>query len=87
MPRAVSDWVSAPLNNTLNILVVNSGMINATREYNGEKISGLDYSYDSNLISNFSTISEAITSVNGVMIIDEPHKVSQSGKTMENLIN
>ena len=85
MPSAVSDWVSAPLNNTLNILVVNSGMINATREYNDEKISGLDYSYDTNLFSNFSTISEAITSVNGVMIIDEPHKFSQSGKTMENL--
>lgn len=85
MPSAVSGWVTAPLNNTLNILVVNSGMINATREYNGEKISGLDYSYDTNLFSNFSTISEAISSVNGVMIIDEPHKFSQSGKTMENL--
>jgi type III restriction enzyme len=89
MPSAVSSFVNSGKfeKNTIQVLIVNQGMINAksTDKSSGKRILTLQKSYDVSLFDKHSIPFDAISATNPFMIIDEPHKFDQSNKTWSNL--
>lgn len=62
--------------NTIEVLLINAGMINSDT---------MKTIIDSNLFMNGATVFNTIASLNAFMIIDEPHKFGQTNKTWENI--
>lgn len=76
---AIRNWLMASINNKcLNILLINSGMINSIA-----KEEPLEF----NLFNSSNNITEAIANINPVIIIDEPHKFKEVNKTWKNIKN
>ena len=86
LPQAIKDFVEANSKDVINVLLINSGMINSSLKVNGEDVWSFEYQYEVNFFDNFSTILEALQSVKPIMIIDEPHKFKQTNKTWSNLV-
>ncbi len=78
LPPAVSSFVSAGTyeKNQIQVLIINAGMINSET---------MQKSFDTTLFDTYSVPFHAISATNPFMIIDEPHKFSQSNKTWENI--
>ena len=78
MPPAVSSFVNAGSfeKNSIQVLVINAGMINSKT---------MAESFDTGLFDKYTVPLEAIAATNPFMIIDEPHKFSQSNVTWRNI--
>lgn len=80
MPQSISNFLRAnDLNNNINILVINSGMINSKTIRN--------VVYDTNIIDKYNNPLKGIQAIKPVTIIDEPHKFPDTGKTFKNLLD
>ena len=77
IPSAISDFVKSPNNNIINILLINSGMVNSDT---------LTKLFDVNLFDDYDTPLKGIQSVNAITIIDEPHKFPPGKKTFDNIL-
>ena len=76
-PIEVSNFLNAEKNkNTIEVLLINAGMLNSDT---------MAKDYDKLLFDKFSTPFEALSAVNPFVIIDEPHRFPQEGKTWENI--
>ena len=75
MPPAVSSFVTAEIfdKNTIQVLLINAGMINADKT--------MQKSFDKNLLDKYSVPLEAIAATKSFMIIDEPHKFKKDNKS------
>lgn len=78
MPQAVSSFVTAGSfeKDKIQVLVINAGMINSKT---------MQESFDTGLFDEFTIPMKALAATRSFMIIDEPHKFSQSNKTWENI--
>lgn len=78
MPQAVSSFVNAGNfeKDKIQVLVINAGMINSKT---------MQDSFDTGLFDKYRMPMEALAATNSFMIIDEPHKFSQSNKTWQNI--
>jgi len=78
MPQAVRDFVEAntSVGKKLHIMVINAGMINSDT---------MAKTFDVNLFDKFSTPFDAVSSVNPITIVDEPHKFATENKTWKNI--
>lgn len=78
MPQAVSSYVNAGSfeKDKIQVLVINAGMINSKT---------LQERFDTGLFDKYRIPTEALAATNSFMIIDEPHKFSQSNKTWQNI--
>lgn len=86
IPEAIRSFADADNKNTINVLLINSGMINSKIKINGEKIWSFEYEYDINLFNNYTNILDTLKSVKPVIIIDEPHKFKEQTKTWDKII-
>lgn len=80
MPLAIQNFVNAENfdKNTIQVLIINAGMLNSDT---------LTKAFDKGIFDKFSVPFEALASVRPFVIIDEPHKFSESNKTWENIQN
>lgn len=80
-PSVVREFVSASNNNTkkIQVMLINSQLITTGKMLTKE--------YDSNILDDYTIPSEAIKTVNPVIIIDEPHKFDKNNKTFNKLEN
>ena len=77
MPTSVKSFVETMNSpNTIEVLLINMGMLNSDT---------MSKKYDRTLFDKFDTPFDAIASVNPFVIIDEPHRFSQTNKTWENI--
>ncbi|WP_026777420.1 type III restriction-modification system endonuclease [Polaribacter sp. Hel_I_88] len=78
MPPAVNSFVNAGVyeKNSIQVLVINAGMINSPT---------MEQSFDKGIFDKHTVPFKAISAVSPFLIIDEPHKFSQSNKTWENI--
>lgn len=78
MPIAIQNFVNAENfdKNTIQVLIINAGMLNSDT---------LSKSFERSVFDKFSVPFEALASVRPFVIIDEPHKFSESNKTWENI--
>ncbi|MEC8339419.1 MAG: type III restriction-modification system endonuclease [Nanoarchaeota archaeon] len=78
MPTAVTSFVNSGKfeKNKIQVLIINSGMINSKKMLE---------SYDKSLLDKYSIPFEAISSTKPFMIIDEPHKFGDTGKSWKNI--
>lgn len=78
MPQAVSSFVNAGNyeKDKIQVLLINAGMINSKT---------MQESFDTGLFEKYRIPMEALAATESFMIIDEPHKFSQSNKTWENI--
>ena len=78
MPQAITSFVKAGSfeKDKIQVLIINAGMINS---------STMQESFDTGLFDQFRVPMEALAAINAFMIIDEPHKFSQSNKTWSNI--
>lgn len=77
MPQAVHDFVEANNFNKkyIHVMVINSGMVTS---------SSMTEIYDRGLLENkYNTPVDAISAVKPIIIIDEPHKFPEGGKTWD----
>ncbi len=80
MPQSISNFLRAnDLNTNINILVINSGMINSKTIRN--------VIYDTNIIDKYNNPLKGIRAIKPITIIDEPHKFPDTGKTFKNLLD
>jgi type III restriction enzyme len=79
MSPAVNSFVTSGHfeKNKIQVLVINSGMINSPT---------MQQHFDKSLLDDYTTAFEAISATKSFMIIDEPHKFDQSNKTWKNLL-
>jgi type III restriction enzyme len=75
-PLSVANFANASGYDKIQVLIINSGMINS---------STLQKSSDKNLFDKFSVPLDAIAYTRPFVIIDEPHKFSQENKTWANI--
>jgi type III restriction enzyme len=78
IPPAVSSFVNAGNfeKNSIQVMIINAGMINSET---------MQKSFDKGLFDKYTVPFDAIGATKPFMIIDEPHKFSQSNKTWENI--
>ena len=77
MPSPIYDFVNAERNkNTIEVLIINSGMLNSETMYK---------SYDRMLLDRYTTPFDALSAVNPFVIVDEPHRFPRRGKTWKNI--
>jgi type III restriction enzyme len=78
LPSAVNSFVKAEsfAKNTLQVLIINAGMINSDT---------MQKQFDQNLLDAYCIPFDAISAVRPFVIIDEPHKFSQSNTTWANI--
>lgn len=78
IPSAVSSFVNAGNfeKNSIQVMIINAGMINSET---------MQTAYHSNLLDKYNIPFDAIAATKPFIIIDEPHKFSQSNKTWENI--
>jgi type III restriction enzyme len=78
IPSAVSSFVNAGNfeKNSIQVMIINAGMINSET---------MQTDYHSNLLDKYNIPFDAIAATKPFIIIDEPHKFSQSNKTWENI--
>jgi type III restriction enzyme len=78
IPPAVISFVNAGAfeKNSIQVMIINAGMINSET---------MQKSFDKSLFDTYTVPFDAIAAVKPFMIIDEPHKFSQSNKTWENI--
>lgn len=78
MPPAVNSFVNAGSfeKNTIQVLIVNQGMINSPT---------MQETFDRSLLDTHTNPFTAISATRPFMIIDEPHKFAKDNKTWENL--
>ena len=77
MPTSIKSFVetiNSP--NTIEVLLINMGMLNSDT---------MSKRYERTLFDRFDTPFDAIASVNPFIIIDEPHRFSQTNQTWENI--
>jgi len=79
LPSAITNFVNSGNyeKNQIQVMLINAGMINSET---------LQKTYDTNLFDKFSTPFDAISATLPILIIDEPHKFTQSNKTWENIL-
>jgi len=79
MPQAVRDFVevNTSVGNKIHILIINAGMINSETM--------LKDNYTINLIDKYSSPYEAISAINPITIVDEPHKFAKGKVTWTNI--
>ena len=80
MPPAVNSFVNAGSyeKNTIQVLVINTGMINSKT---------MQEKFDKTLLDSYTTPFEAISATKPFMIIDEPHKFAKENTTWQNIQN
>lgn len=78
IPPAVASFVNAGVfeKGSIQVMIINAGMINSET---------MQKSFDKGLFDKYTVPFDAIGAVNPLMIIDEPHKFSQSNRTWENI--
>ena len=78
MPPAVNSFVNAGSfeKNSIQVMIINAGMINSKT---------MQDSFDTGLFDKYTIPLEAIAATNSFMIVDEPHKFSQSNVTWRNI--
>ena len=78
-PSAVSSFVNAGNfeKNRIQVLIINAGMVSSDT---------MQKSFDTTLFDAYCVPFEALAATHPFVIIDEPHKFSQSNKTWENLL-
>ena len=77
MPTSIKSFVEARKNkNTIEVLLINQGMLNSDTMLKN---------YDKTLFDKFTSPFEALSSLNPVVIIDEPHRFKQDNKTWKNI--
>lgn len=78
IPPSVSSFVNSGSfeKKSIQVMIINAGMINSET---------MQKSFDKSLFDKYSIPFDAIGVVNPFIIIDEPHKFSQSNKTWENI--
>ena len=77
MPSSIVEFVNAEsFKNTIDVLIINGGMINSET---------LQKTYDKKILDIYSSPFEALAATKPFIIIDEPHKFMQSNKTWENI--
>ncbi|MEI6280985.1 MAG: type III restriction-modification system endonuclease [bacterium] len=77
-PTAVKGFVESGSfdKNQIQVLIINAGMVNSDT---------MQKSFDSTLFDKYAVPFDAIAATSPFVIIDEPHKFSQSNKTWENI--
>lgn len=68
-PSAVSDFFNAGNKSGIQVLLINHGMLTS---------SSLQEEYDKSLLDEYSNVFEAISALNAVGIIDEPHRFKET---------
>ncbi len=77
MPSSIVEFVNAEsFKNTIDVLIINGGMINSET---------LQKTYDKKILDIYSSPFEALAATKPFIIIDEPHKFMQTKKTWENI--
>ncbi len=78
LPPAVTSFVNAGSfdKNSIQVMIINAGMINSET---------MQKSFDKGLFDKYTIPFDAVAAVKPFMIIDEPHKFTQSSKTWENI--
>jgi type III restriction enzyme len=78
IPPAVTGFVNAGNfeKNSIQVMVINAGMINSDT---------MQKSFDKGLFDKYTVPFDAIGATKPFMIIDEPHKFAQIGRTWENI--
>ncbi|HPX75900.1 MAG TPA: type III restriction-modification system endonuclease [Bacteroidales bacterium] len=78
IPPAVNSFVNAGNfeKNSIQVMIINAGMINSET---------MQRSFDKGLFDKYTVPFDAIAATKPFMIIDEPHKFSQSNKTWTNI--
>jgi len=77
LPTPVVNFVNAQNDgSSIKVLLINAGMVNSET---------MARTYDRLLLDRYATPFEGIAAVNPVLIVDEPHRFPQKGKTWSNL--
>lgn len=76
MPQAATEFVEASHAETINVLVINAGMINSPT---------MKMVFDRQLFDSYDTPFSALASVKPFTIIDEPHKFPKGKVTWDNI--
>lgn len=78
LPPAISSFVNAGNfdKNSIQVMVINAGMLNSDT---------MQKSFDKSLLDKYSVPFEAVSALSPILILDEPHKFSQSNKTWKNI--
>lgn len=78
IPSSIAEFVrSTNMSGNIQVLVINSGMINSKT---------IETKFDSNLLDKYNIPLEGIKACNPITIIDEPHKFPDTGKTFKKLL-
>jgi len=77
LPTSIKSFVEARKNKAnIEVLLINQGMLNSDTMLRN---------YDKTLFDKFTNPFEALSSLNPVVIIDEPHRFKQDNKTWKNI--
>ena len=77
MPTSVSEFTNAQRNdNTIEVLLINAGMLNSDT---------MSKHYDKLLMDRYFVPMDALASVKPFVIIDEPHRFPNEGRTWKNI--
>jgi type III restriction enzyme len=79
MPSSVSSFVNSGDfdKNSIQVMIINAGMINSDT---------MQKSFDKGLFDKYTIPFEAISAIKPFVIIDEPHKFDNKGKTWANIL-
>lgn len=76
-PSAISEFFYAEAKHSgIQVLLINHGMLTST---------SIDEEYDTSLLDRYNNVFEAISKLNAVGIIDEPHRFKESNKGWEQI--
>lgn len=70
-PSAISDFFNSEVRSGIQVLLINHGMLTSA---------SVKERYDTSLLDRYDNVFEAISNLNAVGIIDEPHRFKESNK-------